>query len=262
MAPPPLLGGGAYGHAVAGGSGLGPPPPGSGQDATTNQLKDELLALRLAMQEMKTVQEKKDKKSSSAKKQKTSSSSKKKDSSSSESGSSSDGSGSDKKKKKKKKKYMVWVPKGEKGDDKVVSSEMLKSHSAFHLKKRSDLVTFAIQHPGALAAHLLAQARSRMQGSIPTNMTEIREYDLMLWSQSHGGLKDVRDQKEMALLSRSLAELGAGRYAQVADLLCMRIRELRLAKQDGSSWEKAAGLSLMPGSVPPTSVLPDTAFAL
>ena len=227
-------------------------------------LKDELLALRMAMAEMKTQQDKKDKKqkgSKSKKKQKTGSSSKKekKDSSSSGSESSSEESDSEKKKKKK---YMVWVPKGDKGDDKSVSSDMMTNFSSFHLKKRADLVTFAIQHPGALAAHLLAQARSRMQGAPPTSLTEIREYDLTLWSQSHAGVKDLRDQKELALLSRAMADLGVGRYAQLADLLCMRIRELRLAKQDGSPSEKAAGLSLMPGNVPPTTVLPDTAFAL
>ena len=48
-------------------------------------------------------------------------------------------------------------------------------------------------------------------------------------------MKDVRDQKELVLLSRILSDLAHDRLPQLADLVTMRIRELRAAKYT-SAW--------------------------
>ena len=65
-----------------------------------------------------------------------------------------------------------------------------------------------------------------------------------------------------AALSRLVVELGAARYQACIDLICMRIRELRLAKREGGSWEKASALSLMPGPHGAQASIPDQAFTL
>ena len=75
-------------------------------------------------------------------------------------------------------------------------------------------------------------------------------------------MKDVRDQKEIAFLCRALTELSQNRLAPLADLLAMRVREIRAAKKDGGSWDKAGALSLQPGPYAANAPLPDGAFFL
>eukprot|EP00974_Lingulodinium_polyedra_P067270 6512064-Lingulodinium_polyedra.AAC.1 len=75
-------------------------------------------------------------------------------------------------------------------------------------------------------------------------------------------VKDVRDLRECHLLGQLLSHLGRGRQAEAADLIAMRIREVRMAKRDGGSWEKAGVLSLLPGGHAGTAVIPDGALVL
>ena len=75
-------------------------------------------------------------------------------------------------------------------------------------------------------------------------------------------MKDLRDSKEVAFLAKLLGELNHSRLPQMADMLAMRIRELRTAKGEGGSWEKAGVLSLVPGPYSPSAPLPDGAFHL
>ena len=74
---------------------------------------------------------------------------------------------------------------------------------------------------------------------------------------------EVRDIKELQFLTRLITELGQVQQARCADLICMRIREIMMAKKkDGCGWEQAASISLMPSLVAPNAVLPDGTFAL
>ena len=75
-------------------------------------------------------------------------------------------------------------------------------------------------------------------------------------------LKGVRDVREASRLGFLLSELGKGRTAQCADILAMRLRELRLAKKDGGSWERASVPSLLPTTHPANAPLADGAFVL
>ena len=67
--------------------------------------------------------------------------------------------------------------------------------------------------------------------------------------------------EELQFLSRLLSELSHSRLAQAADIMVMRIRELRAAKRENGSWEKAGVLSLQPGPYAANAPLPDGAFA-
>jgi hypothetical protein len=76
-------------------------------------------------------------------------------------------------------------------------------------------------------------------------------------------LTEVRDIKEIQFLARVLAEIGNDATPRAADLIAMRIREIRAAKRkDGVGWDKAATISLMPSGVAPNAPLPDTTFSL
>ena len=138
-------------------------------------------------------------------------------------------------------------------------------HTRFHtlrFRRRADLLAFAMKRPGGLAAHFLAQVRLRLNQGLPESSAAVRMTDASLWAAHSSELKDVRDQKEVMFLVKLLCELGHNRLAQAADLLSMRIREIRAAKRDGGSWEKAGVLSLQPGPYASNAPLPDGAFNL
>lgn len=131
-----------------------------------------------------------------------------------------------------------------------------------HFRKRKDLLAFASRHPGALGAHFLLQVRRRLMRPLPENSSELRETDPTVWAKTQADLKDVRDLREVQMLSRLLMDINSDRLPAAVDLLVMRIREIRMAKSQGGAWEKAAAISLMPSSVPVSVSLPDGAMSL
>eukprot|EP00974_Lingulodinium_polyedra_P124865 11192296-Lingulodinium_polyedra.AAC.1 len=132
----------------------------------------------------------------------------------------------------------------------------------FRFKRRSDVLNFAYKHPGGLAAHFLQQVRLRSLRPLAQDTRELAETDASAWAAALQDLKDVRDQKEVAFLTKAFADLSQGRLAALADLLAMRIREIRTAKTAGGSWDKAAVVSLLPQSLPSNTPVPDAALAL
>ena len=76
------------------------------------------------------------------------------------------------------------------------------------------------------------------------------------------GLKEVRDQREAQVLCRIMLDLTHKRPERAADVICMRLRELRFAKMQGNTWEKAEAISLLPGATPSSAPVPETAMAL
>jgi hypothetical protein len=157
-------------------------------------------------------------------------------------------------------KYMQWVGAGAK-KTKFDQALMIRHHT-LRFKRRSDLVNFAMRYPGGLTAHFLAQVKAKMGQPLPLDTHELGSVDPTSWASSMSELKDVRDQKEVSFLAKILAELNRGRYSQLADLVTMRIREIRVAKKDGGSWDKAGVLSLQPGAYPANAPLPDGAFII
>ena len=76
------------------------------------------------------------------------------------------------------------------------------------------------------------------------------------------GLKELRDQKEVQFLSKVLLEIGHDRLGVACDLVVQRMREVMQAKKEGSSWEKAAVMSLMPGPHGGQALLPEGGFVV
>eukprot|EP00974_Lingulodinium_polyedra_P057187 5502431-Lingulodinium_polyedra.AAC.1 len=106
----------------------------------------------------------------------------------------------------------------------------------------------ALKKPGALAGLLLYQVRRRLQKGAPEHSDALRRVDLSAWAATCSELKDIRDLKEVQLLSRLMVDIGEDRLPQAMDLAAQRVREIRLAKSQGGSWEKAAAVTLMPAA--------------
>ena len=137
----------------------------------------------------------------------------------------------------------------------------MERHRGMRFKRRSDLLNFAARHPRALAGHFLAQVRERLSRGEPRSGKELLETDVGAWVPV-SGLKEVRDVREAAVLCRIPTELTHRRTEKAADVVAMRLRELRFAKASGSSWEKAEVCSLLPGTVAGTTPMPEAAMAL
>ena len=136
--------------------------------------------------------------------------------------------------------------------------------NALRFKRRSDLVNFAQKHPGALAAMFVNQVRAKLGSSAASSSAELLATDLNVYASNPllHDLKEVRDQKEVAMLCRLLVDLSHDKLPQVADIISQRIREIRLAKRAESSWDKAAAISLLGSSVASSQLMPDAAFTL
>ena len=102
-----------------------------------------------------------------------------------------------------------------------------------------------------------------MKGA-PKDTEELLATDVAGWAASPlgPGLKDVRDIREVQVLSKILTDLGSQRIPQALDLACHRIREIKAAKSAGGTWEKAEGISLLLGQLGSGAPLPDGALTL
>ena len=137
---------------------------------------------------------------------------------------------------------------------------MITDANTLRFKRRSDLLNFHYRHPGGLAAAFLWQVKQRVGGDPPKDSDVLKQVDAAGWANLHANLKEIRDQREVSFLCRLLLELGHNRLPLAADLMAMRIREILLAKRDGSSWDKASVLSLLPGNHGGHAPIPEGAF--
>ena len=147
---------------------------------------------------------------------------------------------------------------------KRIKADQLVRHEALRFKKRSDLMAFALKNPGVLGAHFLLQVRQKMMLPTPSTTSELYRTDVAAWAMSPlgPGLKDLRDIREVQVLGQVLTHLTSQRIPQAVDLMAHRIREIRAAKAPGGSWDKAAPISLLPGEVSSSAVMPDSAMTL
>jgi hypothetical protein len=210
---------------------------------------------RDAKSKKKKAQKEKEKKKKEKEKRKKQDS----DHSSSSRSSSASGSSSDSDRKCK---YVRWDPMV----DKTVhyDAKMLSRLTSLRFKRRSDLMNFSEKNPGALAGAFLAQVREKLLRGHPSSSKDLHRIDATAWAT--GGmlaLKDIRDQREVMLLTKVLTEMGKKNFSRSADLVVQRIREIRYAKGTGGTWEKAEILSLLPGSsLSSNAPVPDGAFVL
>ena len=101
------------------------------------------------------------------------------------------------------------------------------------------------------------QVRHKLNGSMPQTTDDLLNTDVTAWAANpiYTEVKDVRDQKELVFLSKCLNELSSDRLPALADMIVQRVREVRVAKKDGSSWDKAAGVSLLAQTSAPSARL-------
>ena len=81
--------------------------------------------------------------------------------------------------------------------------------------------------------HFLAQARAKAGMPVADSLGELASTDVIRWAETVE-LKEIRDKKEVLLLAKLLTLLGSRRTAEALDMLAMRLRELLLAKKEGS----------------------------
>ena len=153
-------------------------------------------------------------------------------------------------------KHLAWTVAKKR---RITSAQVVAANSV-RFRKRGDLLNFHYKHPGGLAALFLWQVRQRLGGEQPKDTEALRRVDASSWANLYSGVKELRDQREVAFMCKLLLELGHKRYGHAVDLMAMRVREILMAKKDGSSWEKASLISLLPGSHGAHSLIPDGAF--
>ena len=231
--------------------------------ATAGSLVGELESLREIMQQLQMAKQgenvpakekdgkkrKKDKKKGRHKKNKKGASSSSSGSSKSSSSSSSDSDAE--------KSVMRWSQKKVK-----LTPDMVTFVNTVRFKRRSDVLNFHHRFPGSLAALFLWQVKQKVGGAQPKNTQELRRVDSSAWANLYSGLKEVRDQKELAFLCKVLLELGMDNYGAVADLLAQRCRELLAAKRENGNWDKASVLSLQPSAHSGSASIPEGAFVV
>jgi hypothetical protein len=156
--------------------------------------------------------------------------------------------------------FLQWVwPKQKSREIHVkVASRM----TSMRFKRRSDLINFAERYPGALGALFLSQVREKVMAGSVVKTGDLYSVDPQLWATSMSGLKEIRDIREVQLLCRLIVDLNNGRHSRAMDTMTMRIREIKAAKSQGSSWEKASVLSLLSSDIPNSTSLPDNGLAL
>ena len=119
------------------------------------------------------------------------------------------------------------------------------------------MTTYALKHPGALTALFMYQLRLRMTGGAPKSMKDLYAVDPAHWAATAANLKEVRDQREVAVLTRVLSLMNDQKQAQAADVITQRVREVVFAKRPGGTWEKAELLSLLPSTAASSTMLPE-----
>ena len=108
-------------------------------------------------------------------------------------------------------------------------------------KKRVDLVTFAMEHPGALAAHFANKVHEQMGSGVMRRSRQLRDVPYTKYIGSDAfGLSELRDRREAMTLATVMEKLNKDEVSEAMDLISMRLLALQEAKQKGGSWEKAS----------------------
>ena len=141
---------------------------------------------------------------------------------------------------------------------------MVARGQSLRVRKRSDLFKLSQQYPGALGALFLMQVKTKMLGGSPDKVGDLYRIDPSRWATSLTGLTEIRDLREVQLLSKVVGKLNSGQVVDAVDLAAMRIKELLHAKvRSGGTWDTAALVSLMPADGASVSAaMPDSALEL
>ena len=115
-------------------------------------------------------------------------------------------------------------------------------------KSRADLLTFAAEHRGSLAAQFLVAVHNALSRGDPRDTRELKTTDVVRWASELTTLKDIRDQREVQTLALVMSKLNAGKLDEAADTLSQRIKAIMSAKAAKGTWEKSQLIELLPVS--------------
>jgi len=127
-----------------------------------------------------------------------------------------------------------------------VTAEQLHKLSAQRFKNRGALLAFAAKHPGALTASFLAEVHRKCGLGEVRETKNLRKASVRTWATDKSGLTDLRDQREISTLAAVADHLQVDEVAMALDIICQRISAVQLAKQKGSTWERAEKSELIP----------------
>jgi len=136
-----------------------------------------------------------------------------------------------------------WKPNGR---NQPVTAEQLHKLSAQRFKNRGALLAFAAKHPGALTASFLAEVHRKCGLGEVRESKNLRKASVRTWATDKSGLTDLRDQREVSTLAAVTDHLQVDEVAMALDIICQRISAVQLAKQKGSTWERAEKSELIP----------------
>ena len=107
-------------------------------------------------------------------------------------------------------------------------------------------MAFAERHPGALAAHFLNGVGLRLGMGPAMREKDLHKPSVTAWAQQFSGVSEVRDQREILTIARTLDYVNRQEIGQALDVLVQRIVSIQSAKMKGGSWEKSEQLELIP----------------
>lgn len=114
-------------------------------------------------------------------------------------------------------------------------------------KKRSDLLIFAAQHPGALTANFINGIRQKLMKGGILKTGQLRDVELTEYvSTGAAGFKEVRDRREAMTILQVMDYINQQEIEKAMDVLSMRLTALIEAKSSGGTWEKASKKELIP----------------
>ena len=239
--------------------------PGLGFGTAAPRLSDHALVQLLEGLQLATATSRSSssssKKSKKDKKDKKTKKKKKKDSDSSQSSASSPSSRAKKKKKKRSRSSssersrspVRWKLKLSKKEIPMKKRAFLEQEK---FKNKTALLTFAMQHPGALTAHFLNVVHRRLSRGVPQCYGDLQKVSVAQWAEKYADLTEVRDLREVQTLAECLDKLNRNEVEQCADVICQRIQAIRMAKRKGGSWEKAESLELITSGGAGNSTVP------
>ena len=142
---------------------------------------------------------------------------------------------------------MKWK---QKGSNHRITPEQLHEVDRMKFKKRGDILSFASTHPGALTAGFLAEVHRRCGLGAVKETKDLRVAPVRTWAAKSEctGLSDLRDCRELATLATVMDHINLNEVAQALDVIVQRIGAIQIAKQKGSTWERAERSELIPGA--------------
>ena len=134
----------------------------------------------------------------------------------------------------------------ENGRNKQISAKEARGLETKRFKGRTELLSFAGSHPGALSGGFLCMIYDKLNNRAPRETKELRSAKVSEWASKFSGLSELRDRREVQTLAHLMDLMSRRDYEVVMDVIAQRITSIQEAKKKGGSWEKAQHGELLP----------------